>query len=474
MNVSFRDPAGALLVREGRVLRLVNRQGEEDIRASLDSAALRGFVEAGRLVTARRLEEASAEALLGELRVSEWPGERVTLVVEHERIPFQSYPYEWPPEMLHAAAGLTLDLAEATLAEGRGLKDATPYNVLFRGPQPVFVDWLSFERRDPTDPTWLAYAQFVRTFLLPLLVAKQFGIGLNQILLAKRDGLEPEEVYRLAGWGKRLKAPFLTLATIPTQLGARSKGADASIYKPKKVESADKARFILEHQLKQLRRLLKKVEPEATASNWAEYMGPKQHFTDEYLRRKEAFVSRALGRTGPQSVLDIGCNTGHFSRLAARGGARVVSLDQDPVVVGAVWKMAASEGLDILPLTVDVTRPSPGVGWLNSECPAFLDRARGHFDLILMLAVIHHMLVGERVPLPEILKLASELTRDAVIVEFVNTTDPMFRRLTRGREHLFEYLTREFFEAEAQRHFELIESEEIAPGDRWIYLLKRR
>jgi SAM-dependent methyltransferase len=473
MNVSFRDPAGALLVREGRVLRLVNRQGEEDINASLGSGALRGFVDAGRLVTARRLEDQSAADLLRELRVAEWPGESVSLVVEHERIPFQSFPYEWPPEMLHAAASLTLDLAEAMLAEGRGLKDATPYNVLFRGPQPVFVDWLSFERRDPTDPTWLAYAQFVRTFLLPLLVAKQFGLGLNQILLSKRDGLEPEEVYRLCGWGKRLKPPFLTLATIPTQLGAR-KGADASIYRPKKVESPEKARFILEHQFRQLRRLLRKVEPDAAGSAWAEYMGPKQHFTDEYLRRKQEFVERALGRFAPQSVLDIGCNTGHFSRLAARGGARVVSLDQDPVVVGSVWKMASAEGLDILPLTVDVTRPSPGVGWLNGECPAFLDRARGHFDAVLMLAVIHHMLVGERVPLPEILKLASELTRDALVVEFVGTSDPMFRRLTRGREHLFGYLTREFFESTARQHFELLESEEIAPGDRRIYLLKKK
>jgi SAM-dependent methyltransferase len=473
MNVSFRDPAGALLVREGRVLRLVNRQGEEDISASLGSAALQKFVDAGRLVTARRLEDASAAELLGELRVAEWPGEKVSLVVEHERIPFQSYPYEWPPEMLHAAGALTLDLAEAMLAEGRGLKDATPYNVLFRGPQPVFVDWLSFERREPTDPTWLAYAQFVRTFLLPLLVTKQFGVGLDQILLSKRDGLEPEEVYRLCGWGRRLKPPFLTLATIPTQLGAR-KGADESIYRPKKVESPEKARFILEHQFKQLRRLLAKVEPEASASAWAEYMGPKQHFTDEYLRKKEAFVERALGRFRPQSVLDVGCNTGHFSRLAARGGARVVSLDQDPVVVGSVWKLASAEGLDILPLTVDVTRPSPGVGWLNAECPSFLDRARGNFDAVLMLAVIHHMLVSERVPLPEILKLASELTRDALVVEFVGANDPMFRRLTRGREQLFEYLSREFFEETARRHFDVLDSEEIAPGDRWIYLLKKK
>lgn len=470
MNISFRDPAGALLLHEGRVLRLVNRQGEDDLEASLASRALKSFQQSGRLVGARRLGEAEAAEVLGALGLA---GGAVASVVEHERIPFQSYPYEWPPEMLHAAGALTLDLAEAMLAEGRGLKDATPYNVLFRGPRAVFVDWLSFERRAPEDPTWLAYAQFVRTFLLPLLVTKQFGLGLDQLLLARRDGLEPEEVYRLTGWGRRLKPPFLTLATIPAQLGAR-KGPDDSIYKPKSAGSAEKARFILAHQFKSLRRLLSKVAPAAGGgSTWAEYMGPKQHFTDEYLKKKEAFVARALADAGPRSVLDIGCNTGHFSRLAARGGARVVSLDQDPVVVGSVWRMAESEGLDILPLKVDVTRPSPGVGWLNRECAPFLERARGHFDAVLMLAVIHHMLVGERVPLGEILRLASELTTNALVIEFVATSDPMFRRLTRGREHLFADLTRESFEAACRERFEVVRGEEIAPGNRWIYFLKR-
>lgn len=473
MNTSFRDPAGALLLHEGRVLRLVNRQGEDDLEASLASRALRKFLDSGRLVGAQRLGAESADALLGELRLGGGAGDAVAAVVEHERIPFQSYPYEWPPEMLHAAGALTLDLAEALLAEGRGLKDATPYNVLFRGPRAVFVDWLSFERRAPEDPTWLAYAQFVRTFLLPLLVTKQFGLGLDQLLLARRDGLEPEEVYRLSGWGKRLKPPFLTLATIPAHLGAK-KGADASIYKPKSAGSAEKARFILSHQFKSLRRLLARVAPDAGGgSAWAEYMGPKQHFTDEYLQRKESFVAGALEESRPRSVLDIGCNTGHFSRLAARGGARVVSLDQDPVVVGSVWRMAEAEGLDILPLKVDVTRPSPGVGWRNAECPPFLERARGHFDAVLMLAVIHHMLVGERVPLPEILGLAAELTTGTLVIEFVAPSDPMFQRLTRGREHLFADLTRESFEAACREHFEVLRSEEIAPGDRWIYLLKR-
>ena len=124
---------------------------------------------------------------------------RAAAVVEHERLWFPSYPYEWPAEMLHASALLTLDLAIATLDEHQGLKDATPFNVLFNGPRPVFVDWLSVERRDPHDPTWLPYAQAVRTFVLPLIANREFGVPLDQVFLSRRDGLEPEEVYRMAG-----------------------------------------------------------------------------------------------------------------------------------------------------------------------------------------------------------------------------------------------------------------------------------
>ncbi|HYY57256.1 MAG TPA: hypothetical protein VE842_07965, partial [Pyrinomonadaceae bacterium] len=250
MAASFRDPAGALLSYEGRILRLVNKQGEDDINASLASEALRRFVETGHVVKAWPLSEASMKELLGDGDLADLvSNNQVSMVVEHERVPFQSFPYEWPPEMLHAAAALTLDLGEAMLAEGRGIKDATPYNVLFRGPVPVFVDWLSFEQRDPADSTWLPYAQFARTFLLPLLVNKHFGLQLGPLLMSKRDGLEPEEVYRLSGWAKRLKLPFLTLATIPTHLGAKQ-GADTSIYQRKTEENLEKARFILEQQFK--------------------------------------------------------------------------------------------------------------------------------------------------------------------------------------------------------------------------------
>ena len=188
---------------------------------------------------------------------------------------------------------------------------------------------------------------------------------------------------------------------------------------------------------------------------------------------KCTFVERVFRAFKPQNVLDVGCNTGHFSFLAAKSGARVVAIDQDPVVVGRVWRKASSERLDILPLVIDLTRPSPAVGWLNRECRAFLDRARGGFDVVLMLAVLHHMLVNARIPLPEIIALAAELTTDLLIIEYVGPDDPLFRRLARGRDHLFTDLTQSLFESTCRRNFQIAQVQRLGATARWIYLLTK-
>ncbi|MFY9556150.1 MAG: class I SAM-dependent methyltransferase, partial [Blastocatellia bacterium] len=389
---SFRDPSGRLFRVGGRVIRIVNETGAPDLRAFLASGTSQRFVQAGRLVRTDVLNPAAVADDNDEFTsLLHADG---SLVLEHERIPFQSFPYEWPPEMLHAAASLTLDLADSLLDEGFGLKDATPYNILFRGPDPVFVDLLSFERRDTGDPTWLPYAQFVRTFLLPLLVNKHFGVSLEQLLMGRRDGIEPEDVYRLTGVLRRLRPPFLSLVSLPTWLNARHQADDLSIYRKKVLDNPEKARFILDSFFKRLRRALKSLAPARDReSAWSDYMGLNNNYTDDQFQAKQEFVHEVMAEFNCQAVLDVGCNTGHFSVIAAKNGARVVAIDKDPVVVGETWRRAGAEGLNILPLVVDLTRPSPPIGWRNRECDGFLSRARGAFDGLFMLAVTHHMLV---------------------------------------------------------------------------------
>lgn len=473
---SFRDPAGRLFFSGGRVFRAVNAAGLADLNAFLGSQACGSLIKRGDLVGTRVLSAREREELLCNPDVrAQSDATASEMIVEHERIAFPSFPYEWAPEMLHAAGILTLDLARTLLPEDLGLKDATPYNVLFRGPTPVFIDVLSFERRPPGDAIWLPYAQFVRTFLLPLLANKYYGLPLDQTLFSRRDGLEPEEVYRWARPFQKLRPPFLSLVTLPTWAGRHYDQDDAAIYRKAPLRNPEKARFVLEMLFKGLRRQLEKVRPAAgKESVWSAYMTSNSNYSAEHLAAKKGFVERALNDFRPTRVLDVGCNTGFFSAMAAEAGARVVGIDYDPVVVGETWRMARERRLDILPLVVNLTRPTPGIGWRNRECPSFLDRARGAFDAVLMLAVVHHMLVTERVPLGEIMDLAAELTTGLLIIEFISPEDSMFLRLTRGREELHRGLDSTVFENACKRRFEIVRSEHLEGTSRWLYAMKKR
>jgi SAM-dependent methyltransferase len=375
--------------------------------------------------------------------------------------------------MLHAAGVLTLDLASEVLDSGLGLKDATPQNVLFRGHAPVFVDVLSFERRNPLHRAWLPYAQFVRTFLLPLAANRYFGLTLADMLLMRRDGLEPIELYRMCGPVRRMLPPFLSLATLPTWLSrgggkeAESGGGDA--------RSAEEARFILKNLLASLRRTIDRLSPrEGRDSTWANYLDAKSLYSHDQLAAKEQFVREAAEGIRPEAVLDVGSNEGFFSAICARSGARVVAIDSDPVVAGVLWRKARAEKLNILPLVVDLAHPSPGTGWRNRECASFLDRARGGFDMVLMLAVLHHLLVTEGIPLADILELAAELTGKYLVIEYVGPLDPMFRRIARGRGPLHAGFTKEAFDTALRHRFDVLRSLPIGGLDRCLYLARKK
>ncbi|MBI4463056.1 MAG: methyltransferase domain-containing protein [Acidobacteria bacterium] len=471
---SFRDPGGRLIQHEGRVVRFVAPGSVSDLEGFLVSATVERFGAAGNLVASRRMDPAEGRAWLAKAGAADLGGPtEAALFLEHERIPFPSFPYEWPPEMLHAAGALTLDLSESLLAEGLGLKDATPYNIVFRGPQPVFVDVLSFERRAPGDPTWLPYAQFVRTFLLPLLVTRQFGLPLDTLLTTSRDGLEPEQVYRMCGWGQKLRPSMLALVTLPTWLAAWHREGDPALYRPRRLPDSEKARFILASLFKSLRRHLHRLAPTGMdRSAWSDYAAQRAYTADE-AGSKQEFVQAALAEFRPKRLLDVGCNTGEFSFLAAAGGAEVVAIDSDPVVVGEVWRRARGSSRNVLPLVVNLARPSPAVGWRNQECLSFLERARGQFDTVLMLALLHHLLVSERVLLDDVFDMAADLTRDLLVIEYVDPADPMFRRITRGRDHLHAGFSREVFEAAGRRRFRLLRSQRVGQANRWLYLFRK-
>ncbi len=261
-----------------------------------------------------------------------------------------------------------------------------------------------------------------------------WDLSLADIFFTHRDGLEPEEIYRWCGPLERFKPRTLSLVSIPAWLSRKADPDDQKIYQPHLLADAEKARFILESLFHRLERTLNSLRPATQKKSvWSDYMATHS-YDDPAFAAKEKFVAEALREFKPARVLDAGANTGHFSALAAQAGAAVVAVDLDAACVGAIWRRAGEQKLNILPLVVNLAHPSPALGWRNGECPSFLDRATGAFDGELMLALIHHLLVTERIPLEEILRLAYDVTNSLLVMEFVDPKDEMFRRLTRGRE----------------------------------------
>lgn len=473
-KLSLRDPAGSLYDVDGRLIRVVNSAGLPHLNATLESPTFVSLQQSNKLAGTRVLLPDEAKPMLTRLEGQGVDLESVGKLLEHDRVHFTSFPYEWSPQMLHAAAELTLDLATKLLPEGMGIKDATPYNILFDGSTPVFVDVLSFEKRIRGDATWAPFAQFTRTFLNPLLLNRFFGIPISMSLLSRREGVDAAEVYDMCGWWQRFRQPYFSLATVPyflDKLARRAKKSGKAEAEPLKPE---KARFILNSLFSHLKRLMKDVEPvPQRRSRWISYMKEELPYSKQQFFQKEEWIDQQLKELRPRKVLDVGCNTGHFSRLCTKYGAKVVGVDTDPAVIDESWRVARQKKLDILPLVINLASPSPAVGWQNNETQSFLQRASGNFDMVMMLAVLHHLTVGEGLPLTEVLSLASQLTNRHIILEFIGPEDVSVRDLVQARRPK-EVVTEEVFEMKARHYFDIEKQYRIHGSSRVLYLLRKK
>ncbi|MEI9980820.1 MAG: class I SAM-dependent methyltransferase [Edaphobacter sp.] len=452
---TFRDPAGSVEVRRDGVYRSVRAPYDVAIQEFLALPVAEEMVAQGRLVASEVVSATDGEVL----------------VLRHPRISFVSYPWEWSPGMWLAAAELTLTMCSDLVQRGWLLKDATPLNVLFQGTEPIFVDLLSIERMDLHQPIWLAYGQFVRMFLLPMLAWSRLGWPL-QALMTKRDGYEPEEVYAALGWAGRLQQPALSVVTMPTLL-AKNKKMQGEAVVSRTVNDPELAKHILLKTLKGLGSQMRKVTPAQRASVWSDYAETATHYSEEDHGRKRDFVTRALGVAQPARVLDVGCNTGVYSRLAADAGAAVVSVDTDLQTVDRLYASLKGSGKRILPLCVDLAHPTPAIGWENSEYTSFLSRCAGHFDTVMMLAVIHHLLLRSQIPLDRIAALASGLTTRHLIVEWVPPTDPKFRELLRGRDSIYTHITESAFREAFAEYFVTVGELTLSNGRLMVHFEKK-
>jgi SAM-dependent methyltransferase len=460
-RATFRDPAGSLRFEGDQAVRCIAASARAGVLDFLQSPFCKAMQQRGDLIAAA-IDDSGPQ-----------------LILRHPKIPIPTYPWEWTPSQWLAAANLTLNLCEEAIAAGWVLKDATPLNVLFLGPRPIFVDILSFERRSPErggprSSLWLAYGQYVRTFLLPLLMNRLLHWPLS-LSLFRRDGLEPADCFAALPWRRRLSRTALWPITLPTLLERRKQSAaapakvlappySAAPQKKSRLHDPELATHILHRTLKTLRRRTLRAAPHSASSNWSDYPQTLTHYTPEQSRQKLDWVRRTLETAQPARVLDIGANTGDFSALAASLGADVVALERDQPSADRIFRMARQRNLSILTIHADLARPTPAVGWLNAESLALLPRLEAQFDLVLMLAVIHHLLLMEQVPLPDLLALCHRLTRRHLVLEWVPVADPMFQSLLRGRDALYGSLSEADLISACANRFHLLDRQPLANG----------
>ena len=450
---TFRDPAGSLSFEDDLVIRRIDPAARSSVLEFVESPLCRAMQERGDLV-ASTVEDAE-----GHLRLL------------HPRISIPTYPWEWTPSQWLAAAELTLKLCEEALAAGWILKDATPLNVLFIGTRPVFVDILSFERRDPHSSIWLAYGQYVRTFLLPLLMNKRLSWPLS-LSLFKRDGYEPADCYTALSWSHRLSRGAFWPITLPTLLDRRKETASPQKKPTTSVSDPEIVVSVLKRTLNNLRKRTRKALATGTSSEWSDYQGTLTHYTAEQSQQKLEWVRSVIRTSHPTRVLDVGANTGEFSALAASEGAEVIALERDMASADRLFQMARQRNLAIQTIHADIARPTPAVGWQNSESVALLPRLEAQFDLVLMLAVIHHLILMEQIPLSAIVALCHRLTRQDLVIEWVPVEDPMYQSLMRGRDSLYGSLTEADLLAACAGRFHALSREQLANG-RILFLLER-
>ncbi len=459
-HISLRDPAGHLVRSGGRLFRIVTRHGTANARACLDSEVVRRWQAAGRFISA--VEVAATDPARAPF------AEAASIVLEHRIVAFPTYPYEWSPMMLRTAGLHTLDLAMELLEENRGLKDATPFNVLFEGARPVFVDALSVEERDPCDPVWMAYGQFVRTFILPLIASRYLGWSLRRAFTGARDGLTPEELHRTLRMWHLLRPDVFGFVSGPTLLSR----FNTPRYSAPRVDE-QRAKFALKSVLRHLRRALIRVSDFQNASRWSNYRDPHVH-APSYHATRIALVEQILRQFQPTTVLDIGTNDGTFAAVAASAGANVTAIDRDEAVVDDAFRRTSVAGDAVTSLVVDLTDPTPATGWRNTERASFFERAGNGFDCVLCLSVLHHLIVGDWLPLIAVVELMATLTNSVLIAEFVPPEDPYCVSLAAGRTIDPARWSIEAFETAVVEHFAIRERHPAGDSGRIVYVLIRR
>jgi hypothetical protein len=457
---SFRDPSGSVLYVDGRVLRGLDAEAAADWRSLAATRFFPRLLREGRAVATEEVDSASLPRDAGL--------DGFALVLEHERIPFVSYPHEWTFEMLRHAAELHLEILLAALGDDMTMKDGYALNVQWRGASPVFIDIGSFERLRAGP--WAGYRQFCQTFLFPLLLQAYLDVPFQRYLRGHLEGLPPSDMRKILGGRHLARKGVLRHVHLQALMEARVKAGTESV--KKELAGAGFGKELTKATVTKLLALVRGLRSKRSTSGWASYRTTCS-YSDADRSAKEHFVEAAVSGRRPGLVWDLGSNDGAYAKLAARHADYVVAADGDDVVVDSLYRSLREGGpANVLPLVIDLVDPTPGRGWRGKERAAFTDRARP--DLVMGLALVHHLAIGANVPLAQVVEWFHSFGGD-VVIEFVEPHDPMARRLLGNKPAgMYGDYRRDAFEALLERSFRVDRTESLPSGSRTLYLARPR
>jgi hypothetical protein len=448
---SFRDPSGFLFWQNGSLYRQVNTTYRDNYEHLMKSGLYEALTTDGLLIPHEEIE-------------IDFPQPDLAYnVIRPELIPFISYPYEWCFSQLKDAALTTLRIQKICLDFGMSLKDCSAYNIQFRKGRPVLIDTLSFEKYREGQP-WVAYRQFCQHFLAPLALTSYKDTRLNQLLRIYIDGIPLDLASSLLPFHTYLM--FSLLSHI--HLHARSQKRFSK-------KTVDTRRYEVSRSsflgiIESLESTVRKQKWQPHSMEWADYYQDTNYSSDAFAHKKQIVVE-FIDKIGPRSVWDLGANVGVFSRIASDKGIPTVSFDMDSAAVEKNYlECVRREESNILPLVLDLTNPSPGIGWGNEERLSLAER--GPADCVLALALVHHLVISNNVPFNRIAEFLSGICR-SLIIEFVPKSDSQVQRLLATREDIFPNYTQQFFEKEFKKYFKIESSVGIRDSQRTLYLMRK-
>jgi hypothetical protein len=456
---SFRDNSGYIFHEKGEIFRAVSYSYKDSYEFLLKSG-LYDYLINEELLVPHSEEE----------RDFDFPN--VFKIIKPPKIDFISYPYEWSFSMLKDAALTTLLIQKAALKHGMILKDGSAYNIQFLKGKAVLIDTLSFSIYKENEP-WIAYHQFCKHFLAPLALAALCDVHLMQMLKEFIDGI-PLDITKKILRNKSFFNPGIFIHIYlhnSFQNRFSSNGKNVSVNK-KWVNKNSQLRLT-----ENLEKVITNLNLKQTKTSWSEYYS-EEHITNEYLNNKKSIVKDFLTRADSKRVLDFGANDGEFSKIAAENNLNVIAFDSDHNSIDKCYNYIKKKNINnLIPLVVDVTNPSPSIGWANAERKSFIERLspgneEDKENLVLALAIIHHLCIANNVPLNYAAELFSKIC-GWIIIEFVPKDDPMVKKLLLHREDIFAKYYIEIFENEFQKYFTVLDRKPVSGSGRVIYLMRK-